>query len=206
MTVLHETVEVARPVEEVFAYISDFTTTEEWDATATSARKLSPGAIAVGTQFEVVCALPVGSVTLLYTMEKLQDNALIVLNGRCAFFEVRDTITLSRTATGTSADARARCRARAVDECTVAFVDATAVDALRRLRSQLGESVFADYDFDTKRYQRVPDALYREQVGILKDAQRRYPELDVYTLDYWDPEDAAGLTAIYAEQQANGQG
>ncbi|MCB1738625.1 MAG: endo alpha-1,4 polygalactosaminidase [Gammaproteobacteria bacterium] len=68
----------------------------------------------------------------------------------------------------------------------------------------LGESVFADYDFDTKRYQRVPDALYREQVGILKDAQRRYPELDVYTLDYWDPEDAAGLTAIYAEQQANG--
>ncbi|MCB1687455.1 MAG: SDR family NAD(P)-dependent oxidoreductase [Halioglobus sp.] len=107
MTVLHETVEVARPVEEVFAYISDFTTTEEWDATATSARKLSPGAIAVGTQFEVVCALPVGSVTLLYTMEKLQDNALIVLNGRCAFFEVRDTITLSRTATGTRIDYRA---------------------------------------------------------------------------------------------------
>ena len=110
MTVLHETVEVARPVEDVFAYISDFTTTEEWDATATSARKLSPGAIAVGTQFEVVCALPVGSVTLLYTMEKLQDNALIVLNGRCAFFEVRDTITLSRTATGTLIDYQAEFR------------------------------------------------------------------------------------------------
>ncbi len=107
MMVLHEAAEVARPVDEVFDYVSDFTTTAEWDATAISARKLSPGPIASGTQFEVVCALPVGSVTLLYTMEELRENALIVLSGRCAFFEVRDTITLSATAGGTLIDYRA---------------------------------------------------------------------------------------------------
>ena len=35
MTVLLEKIEVSRPVHEAFAYISDFTTTAEWDSTAT---------------------------------------------------------------------------------------------------------------------------------------------------------------------------
>lgn len=107
MTVLHEIVEVKRPVDEVFSYVSDFTTTEEWDSTAISASKLSSGPLGVGTQFKVVCALPVGSVTLLYTLEKLQDNKCIELRGRCTFFEVHDIITLSSTATGTRIDYRA---------------------------------------------------------------------------------------------------
>lgn len=107
MTVLHETVNVKRPVEEVFAYVSDFTTTAEWDSTVISARKLTAGAVGVGTQFEVVCALPVGSVTLLYTVQKLQDNACIELLGQSAFFDVYDTITLRSTKTGTHIDYRA---------------------------------------------------------------------------------------------------
>jgi dehydrogenase/reductase SDR family member 12 len=107
MIVLHETVDVKRPVEEVFAYVSDFTTTVEWDATALSARKLTPGPIAVGTQFEVICGLPVGSVTLLYTLQKLNDNTSIELLGTCSFFEVRDVISLTPTATGTHIDYRA---------------------------------------------------------------------------------------------------
>lgn len=107
MTVLNEIVEVKRPVEEVFAYVSDFTTTAEWDSTVLRARKLTVGAIAVGTQFEVVCALPVGSVTLLYTVYTLRDNSRIELVGRCAFFEVRDIIQLSATATATRIDYRA---------------------------------------------------------------------------------------------------
>ena len=107
MTLLHETVEVERPIEEVFAYVSDFTTTAEWDPTVLSARKLTAGAVGVGTQFEVVCALPVGSVKLLYTLHKLQDNARIELRGHSAFFDVHDTITLRSTAIGTHIDYRA---------------------------------------------------------------------------------------------------
>tara|TARA_B110000503_G_scaffold30329_2_gene49104 strand:+ start:7087 stop:8499 length:1413 start_codon:yes stop_codon:yes gene_type:complete len=107
MTVLHETVEVKRPIDEVFAYVSDFATTAEWDPNVLSARKVSSGSIAKGTQFEVVCALPVGSVTLLYTVEKLYGNTHIELRGRCAFFEVHDIITLSGSTTGTTVDYRA---------------------------------------------------------------------------------------------------
>ena len=107
MTVLHETAEVNRPIEEVYAYVSDFATTAEWDPTVLRARKLTPGAIIVGTQFEVVCALPVGSVTLLYTVQALQEHSRIELRGSCAFFDVEDVITLSSTAAGTLLDYRA---------------------------------------------------------------------------------------------------
>lgn len=107
MIVLHETVDVDRPIEEVFAYVSDFTTTVEWDSTALSARKLTPGAVAVGTQFEVVCGLPVGSVKLLYTTLKLTENTCIELLGTSSFFDARDVITFTPTATGTHIDYRA---------------------------------------------------------------------------------------------------
>jgi uncharacterized protein (TIGR01370 family) len=68
----------------------------------------------------------------------------------------------------------------------------------------LGESVFADYDFDTRTYRRVETDLYREQVDILKAAARANPTLGVLTLDYWDPVDADGIREIYREQRANG--
>ncbi len=68
----------------------------------------------------------------------------------------------------------------------------------------LGESVFADYDFDNKTYRLVEPALYAGQVATLKAAKARFPNLRVMTLDYWNPEDAAGVARIYAEQRRNG--
>ncbi|MCB1706198.1 MAG: SDR family NAD(P)-dependent oxidoreductase [Halioglobus sp.] len=121
MTVLHESADIDRPVEEVYAYVSDFATTEEWDPTVLGARKLTPGAIAVGTQFEVVCALPVGSVTLLYTVQALQEYTRIELRGTCAFFDVEDVITLSGTATGTRLDYRAVFHFKPVVATVAAF-------------------------------------------------------------------------------------
>jgi uncharacterized protein (TIGR01370 family) len=68
----------------------------------------------------------------------------------------------------------------------------------------LGESVLARYDFAEKRYVQVPDQEYRLQVGWLTEAKRRRPALQVFTLDYWDPDDSNGLRQIYTEQRANG--
>jgi uncharacterized protein (TIGR01370 family) len=68
----------------------------------------------------------------------------------------------------------------------------------------LGESVYADYDFAEKKYGRVDDATYRQQVEILQAAARRQPKLRILTLDYWDPNDAAGIAEIYRIQAANG--
>jgi uncharacterized protein (TIGR01370 family) len=74
----------------------------------------------------------------------------------------------------------------------------------RHIDYVLGESVYADYDFETKRYQLVPRALYEQQVRLLHSAQQRRPQLRVFTLDYWDPADRAGVARIYAEQRKNG--
>ncbi|MBT5413295.1 MAG: endo alpha-1,4 polygalactosaminidase [Rhodospirillaceae bacterium] len=68
----------------------------------------------------------------------------------------------------------------------------------------LGESVYADYDFETESYRHVETALYREQVALLKAAQARRPALRVMTLDYWNPEDRAGIEEIYRVQRSNG--
>ncbi|MDG2045897.1 MAG: SDR family NAD(P)-dependent oxidoreductase [Halioglobus sp.] len=107
MTVLHEIADVKRSPEEVYDYVSDFTTTVEWDATAIAARKLTPGAVAVGTEFEVECALPVSSITLRYTVTELQPNKLIILSGSCKFFDIEDTISFSELPGGTRIDYRA---------------------------------------------------------------------------------------------------
>lgn len=68
----------------------------------------------------------------------------------------------------------------------------------------LGESVYADYDFETKTYGKVPEPLYKWQVETLQRAQMSNPALSVLTLDYWDPADRATIAEIYREQSANG--
>lgn len=69
---------------------------------------------------------------------------------------------------------------------------------------ELGESVYADYDFDSKTYRKVDSDLYLKQVKILMEAKKASPKLTIYTLDYWKPEDAAGIKEIYQEQRRNG--
>lgn len=68
----------------------------------------------------------------------------------------------------------------------------------------LGESVYADYDFDKKKNRLVEPKLYREQVKLLQESKRRQPKLRIMTLDYWDPSDTEGIRRIYKEQRANG--
>jgi len=68
----------------------------------------------------------------------------------------------------------------------------------------LGESVYADWDFEAKVYKLVEHATYQEQVRLLQAARRQFANLQVMTLDYWNPADLAGLRRIYRAQRANG--
>lgn len=68
----------------------------------------------------------------------------------------------------------------------------------------LAESIFADYDFTAGTYKLVPQNQYQELVRVLQTAKQRRPQLTVLTLDYWNPDDAAGITRIYRAQRANG--
>ena len=69
---------------------------------------------------------------------------------------------------------------------------------------QLGESVFADYNFNRKGYGRVRDADYRMQVEWLKAAKQKNPNLQIMTLDYASPDDTRWIREIYRTQRNNG--
>jgi dehydrogenase/reductase SDR family protein 12 len=101
MTVLIESLDVRRSVAEVFAYVSDFTTTQEWDPAVLRSRQLTQGPVAVGTCFEVICSLPVGSIALIYEVTAFQHNELFEQHGRSRLFEIHDSICFEPTAVGT---------------------------------------------------------------------------------------------------------
>ena len=50
---LDETIEVQRPLHQVFAYVSEFSRIEEWDPGVAAAHKLSRGRADVGSRFRI---------------------------------------------------------------------------------------------------------------------------------------------------------
>ncbi len=110
MITLHETLQVDRDADAVFAYVADFRTTVEWDATAQRAQKLTPGPVAPGTQFRVTCALPLGSIDIDYRVSAFEPPRRIELQGRSRLFEITDRITIEDSAGGVSLDYRAEFR------------------------------------------------------------------------------------------------
>ncbi|MDH5393524.1 MAG: endo alpha-1,4 polygalactosaminidase [Gammaproteobacteria bacterium] len=69
---------------------------------------------------------------------------------------------------------------------------------------QLGESVFSTYHFKTGRYGFVDTQDYQLQLKWLQNAAKKFPRLDIYTLDYWNPEDTEGIARLYEEEYRNG--
>jgi polysaccharide biosynthesis protein PelA len=68
----------------------------------------------------------------------------------------------------------------------------------------LGESVFTTFDAASGAYRLLSEADYHWQIERMRDAQRRDPKLRLFSLDYWNPDDARGIARIYAEQRTNG--
>jgi len=74
---------------------------------------------------------------------------------------------------------------------------ASAVDGV------VAESVFATYDFSTKRYHRVADAPKKYKLALLTDVQRRH-RLPVFTIEYAPPSEAE--LAAYAASASRAAG
>ena len=80
-------------------------------------------------------------------------------------------------------------------------VGALVADALNAV---LAESLLTTHDFKTRRYlMRTPNDL---NWGLTKLAELRRlnPKIQIYTLDYWDPADRAGVTRLYEQERKAG--
>ncbi|MDJ0794086.1 MAG: SDR family NAD(P)-dependent oxidoreductase [Woeseiaceae bacterium] len=95
---LDETIEVQRPLHEVFSYVSEFSRIEEWDPAVASAEKLTPGAPRVGTQFRVDLR---AGFSLDYEIIAIEEDAGMLMTVDSRFFTAREEILFEETDEGT---------------------------------------------------------------------------------------------------------
>ena len=97
---IERTVTTDRPIETVFAYLSDFTTTNEWDpGTVRTTRTSGDGG--VGTVYANTSKFMGRESDLTYTVTDKVDNAKFALRGINKSLTAHDTMTFERAATGT---------------------------------------------------------------------------------------------------------
>ena len=100
MPTTSRTVTVARPVEIVAAYLSDFSTSADWDPHTVSCRRLDEGPLRVGARFENVQRLAGHESVLTYTVTEHDPGQRLVLEGGNDSVHTRDEMVFSRTAQG----------------------------------------------------------------------------------------------------------
>jgi carbon monoxide dehydrogenase subunit G len=94
------TIETTAPVDAVYAYLSDFTTTNEWDPGTVETRRIS-GSGGVGTEYHNTSKFLGRKTELVYTTKQLEPGRRIVLEGDNKTVRATDTMTLTGTAGGT---------------------------------------------------------------------------------------------------------
>jgi carbon monoxide dehydrogenase subunit G len=94
------TIESPRPREDVFAHLSDFSTTQEWDPGVAEAERLDEGPIVVGSRVRLVADFMGRKTPLVYEVTAIDPPASITLRGENASVVSLDTMTFAPTASG----------------------------------------------------------------------------------------------------------
>jgi hypothetical protein len=97
---LQKTVVVDQPLDAVFGYLSDFTTTTEWDpGTVATVRRHGDGG--VGTTYLNTSTFLGRTTQLTYVVDEFVDHQLIQLRGENKTVIAVDTLTFRPVASGT---------------------------------------------------------------------------------------------------------
>jgi hypothetical protein len=92
--------EVQRPRAEIFAYLSDFSTTREWDPSVVEARRLNGDAVGEGTEFLLVAEFLGRRNELTYRIVEYDPPNAVTFLCENATVISRDRITFEPTADG----------------------------------------------------------------------------------------------------------
>lgn len=104
MTRIVRRIEVPTPPDDTFAYVADFSTTEEWDPGIDRARRLDEGPIGLGSRFEVISNFGGRRLPITYTITAYEPPARLVLVGEGTTFRGIDEIRFSPAGDGTRID------------------------------------------------------------------------------------------------------
>jgi carbon monoxide dehydrogenase subunit G len=87
--------------DDVFAYLSDFSTTQEWDPGVVEAKRLTEGEIGEGTQFRLVTRFLRRQTVLTYTVVEYDAPNAVTFRGENARVVSVDRITVEPHQDGT---------------------------------------------------------------------------------------------------------
>lgn len=96
---LDETIEVARPLNEVFAYVSEFNRIEEWDPGVARGTRLTSGPTGVGTRFRIDMK---AGFSLQYTVKEFEPGERMLMDVDSKVFTAVEEIIFKETKHGTS--------------------------------------------------------------------------------------------------------
>lgn len=96
---IDRTVETSAPTAEVFDFLADFTTTEQWDPGTVSTERVS-GDGGVGTTYANTSRFLGRTTDLTYVVKAYEPGTRIVLRGENKTVVAHDTMTFAPTATG----------------------------------------------------------------------------------------------------------
>ncbi len=94
-------IDTPREREEVFAYLSDFSTTEEWDPGVVEAQQLHDGPVGEGTEFRLVARFLGRKTALTYRIVEYDPPHAVTLRGENATVISNDRITFEAAGEGT---------------------------------------------------------------------------------------------------------
>ena len=92
---IEETRDINRPLDEVFAYVADFSTVSEWDPGIVTSSRIDEGELGVGSSFDVTSVFMGRELDLVYEITQFEPGSLVVLETRAARFDGIDTIEFS---------------------------------------------------------------------------------------------------------------
>lgn len=101
MPSVERTVTVQTPIEKVWDYLSDFSTSQEWDPPSVSTTRTS-GDGGVGTTYHNVSKFFGAETEVDYTVTEYVERERFQLKGDAGSIQLLDTITFASTAEGTS--------------------------------------------------------------------------------------------------------
>lgn len=99
MPTIERTITTTASPEAVWAYLSDFTTTNEWDPGTVETRRIS-GSGGVGSEYHNTSKFLGRETELVYTTKELEPARLIRLEGNNKTVRATDTMTLTAMPSG----------------------------------------------------------------------------------------------------------
>ncbi|MFL5865159.1 MAG: SRPBCC family protein [Solirubrobacteraceae bacterium] len=95
------TLDTQEPRQDAFAYLSDFSTTEQWDPSVVEAKRVDGAPVGHGTEFRLVAEFLGRKNELTYRIVEYDPPRAVTFLGENAAVISRDRITFDSTADGT---------------------------------------------------------------------------------------------------------